>query len=897
MATRAPRILRFALVLAAVPFAASAQETAAPPPELAAAPADGAIRMDGRLDEPAWDGAAVASGFTQSYPDPGAPATQRTEARVLFDAQNLYVGVRMHDARPDSIAAPLARRDASDLYSDWVHVVVDSRHDRRTAFRFSVNPRGVLRDVYSFDDVGEDGSWDAVWEAVATVDSAGWTAEYRIPLAQLRFGSAGSGARTFGLQILRDVARRGERSTWAPWTPNDAGYVSRFGTLTGLDGIPTPRAVEIVPYASAQLSRAPGDAADPFHRANDPGANVGADLRAGLPLGLTLSATINPDFGQVEADPAEVNLTAFETLLTERRPFFTEGSDIFRFGDTRVFNAYGVQQYFYTRRIGRQPQRQVGGAAFPYVDAPRQTRILGAAKVSGKTPGGWSVGVMNAVTGRERARLAGPDGARDVEVVEPLSNYFTGRLRRDLRGGGSVVGGLVTATHREDGDPALVSLLHGEAYTAGADFLHTWARRTWSVGGYLVGSRVSGSAGSVLATQRSSARYYQRPDAEYLELDPSRTSLTGHLAELSVSRAGPWSASLQLKEVSPGFEINDLGFQGRVDARSVATYLGRRVNRAWGPFRSHGYRTWSFAAWNFGGDRILLGHAVGGEAQLRNFWYVAGSASYRPENANDRLTRGGPLARTPAQWQWNLGVETDGRKPVGLSASTNHRTDASGLRERSIGVSLIARPSAAVRFSITPSVSRNHYTAQYLTAFGDAAAGATFGTRHIFAELDQTTVSATTRLDWTFTPRLSLQLYAEPFVSAGRYAAFKEFTTPGAFAFAEYGRDVGTICPYAGAYAVSPTVARPCPAAFPAAGDASFPIRFGSPDFNVRSLRGNAVVRWEYRPGSTLFFVWQQERSGFEPFGEFDLERDARALFESPARNVFLVKATYWIGR
>ena len=864
---------------------------------LAAARAEGEIRLDGLLDEAAWERAPVAREFTQSYPDPGAAPTQRTEARVLYDDLHLYVGVRMYDDSPDSIAAPLARRDAVGIYSDWLHLIVDSRHDRRTAFRFSVNPRGVKRDVYTFDDGNEDASWDAVWEVATTVDSAGWTAEYRIPLAQLRFGGSAGESRTWGFQLMRDIARRGERASFSPWTRDDAGFVSRFGTLTGLEGIRAPRALEVIPYASARVSRAPGDAENPFFRETEPGADAGADLRMGLPLGLTLSATLNPDFGQVEADPAEVNLSAFETFLGERRPFFTEGSDVFRFGNTRAFNRYGFQEYFYTRRIGRQPQRRVGAPSYLFVDAPQQTRILGAAKVSGRTPGGWSVGVMNALTGRENARVVLPDGTTGSVAVEPLSNYVVGRVRRDLRAGGTVVGGLLTATHRDLGDETLERLLHRDAYLGGADFLHTWANRAWSVSGYAAASRVSGSPAAIASAQRSSARYYQRPDADYLELDPARTSLAGHIAELSLARSGAWNASLQLKETSPGFEINDVGFQGRTDARSVATFLGRNVNRVWGPFRSHGYRTWSFAAWNFGGERILLGHSVGADAQLRNFWFVSGGAGVRPANVNDRLTRGGPVSVTPAQSQGDLYVETDGRKPVVLSGNTSFRRDASGLRERSYGLGVTARPSAAVRLTAGPGLARNHYTAQYVLAVGDPAAAATFGTRYVFAELDQTTVSLDTRVDWTFTPRLSLQLYAQPFVSAGRYTHFKEFATPGEFDFAEYGRDRGTLCAYPGVYYAAPVARRDCPAGTPGASDPDFTVAFGDPDFNVRSLRGNAVLRWEYRPGSTLFFVWQQQRSGFEPLGDFDLGRDTRAIFAGPAHNVFLIKATYWIGR
>jgi hypothetical protein len=893
-----------ALLLNAAPARTQAQAAPATPAAtrapatLQATRLQGAVHVDGRLDDAAWAAAPATDEFTQSYPNTGAAPTMRTEARVLYDDENLYVGVRMFDPSPDSIAAPLARRDASGIYSEWLHLIVDSRYDRRSAFRFTTNPRALQRDVYTYDDGEEDGSWDAVWDVATTVDSLGWVAEYRIPMSQLRFGGQAADARTWGFQLMRDIARRGERASWSPWTRNDAGFVSRFGTLTGLTGVPAPRTLEIMPYASARLTRAPGDAADPFFRENAPGIDAGADLRLGLPAGLTLSATINPDFGQVEADPAEVNLSAFETFFSERRPFFTEGADVFRFGTTRAFNRYGSQEYFYSRRVGRSPSRVLQGPSYLFVDAPQQTRILGAAKVSGRTPGGWSIGLMDAVTGRESARFlpAGVDAEQERAQVEPLSNYFVGRARKDLNGGASQVGVLGTATHRNLDDETLRGMLNRDAYLGGVDFLHTWGNRAWSVSGYAAASRVSGSTDAILGGQRSSARYYQRPDADYVQVDPDRTSLGGTISELSIAHGGSWDASVQLKQVSPGFEINDIGFQTRSDARSVATFLGRSVNKQVGILRSHSYSAWQFRAWNYGGDKILDGGAASANANFTNFWGAGLQVGVRPEYVNDRLTRGGPLSMQPAQWNASGWVETDSRKRVFFGTEASYRQDASGLRERGFAAWSTLRPSSAVRVQLGPRFSHNDYTAQYVRTTADARATDTYGARYVFGSLDQTTVSLETRVDWTFTPRLSLQLYAQPFVSAGRYSGFKELTAPGEFAFSRYGDDRGTLCRIQGVYVADPVAARDCPAALPPQTDPNFVVRFGDPDFNVRSLRGNAVLRWEYRPGSTLFFVWQQERSGFEPLGDFDFDRDTRGIFDGPSHNVFLIKASYWIG-
>ncbi|HEX5872534.1 MAG TPA: DUF5916 domain-containing protein, partial [Longimicrobium sp.] len=713
------RLVLFAacITLATDLAAQGPQQPATAAPERAAATlravrVQGEVRVDGRLDEAAWQQAQPVGDFTQSYPQAGAAPTLRTEARVLYDDENVYVGVRMLDPHPDSIAAPLARRDATGVYSDWLHVMIDSRHDRRSGFRFSVNPRGVQRDVYHFDDTNEDGSWDAVWNVSTQIDSAGWTAEYRIPLSQLRFGGEAADSRIWGFQVMRDVARRGERASWSPWTRNTPGFVSSFGTVTGLDGVKSPRALEILPYASARVTRAPGSADDPFYRETEPGMDAGADLRLGLPQGFTLSATINPDFGQVEADPAEVNLSAFETFLSERRPFFTEGSDIFRFGNTRAFNRYGSQEYFYTRRVGRSPARVLNGPDYAFVDAPQQTRILGAAKVSGRTQGGWSVGVMNAVTAREGADFVGPDGTRSSAQVEPLSNYFVSRVRRDLNDGNTVLGGLFTAANRDLDDEVLQAMLHRDAYVAGADFMHTWSDRAWSLSGYLAGTRVTGTPGVILNTQRGSARYYQRPDADYLAVDEDRTSLTGHIGELSLAHQGSWDASVQLKQVSPGFELNDLGYHTRADARSVATFLGRSVNEPVGILRSHSYSAWQFRAWNFGGDRILDGYAASANASFTNFWGAGVQAGVRPEYLNDRLTRGGPLSATPAQWNLNGWVETDSRKPLFFGGEVAYREDASGMWERSLATWATLRPSSAVRVQLEPRISRGAYTAQ-----------------------------------------------------------------------------------------------------------------------------------------------------------------------------------------
>lgn len=846
----------------------------------------GAIVIDGKLDDAAWAAASPTSGFIQAYPTPGAPAVDPTEVRVVYDDQALYVAIRMHDSHPDSIAAQLARRDASGIYSDWAHLIVDSYRDRRTAFRFSVNPKGVKKDVYTSDDGAEDVNWDAVWDVATLVDSGGWNAEYRIPLSQLRFGGAANGAeRVWGFQIMRDIARRQARDTWSPWTRRDAGFVSRFGDLRGLVNVPTPGRLEIMPYVSASATRAPGNDADPFYNKTDFKPSIGGDLRYGLPGGLTLTATVNPDFGQVEVDPSVVNLSAFETFFPEKRPFFLEGSDVFNFGQVRTFNDFGSQRYFYSRRIGRSPQRFPSDPSIDYADVPRETTIAAAAKITGKV-GPYTLGIIDGVTPEEKADIQLSNGDRTTTPVEPFTNYLAGRAKRDFRSGQSVIGGMVTSTVRSVDDEVFNALLRSSATFGGVDFDHSFANRRWVTSGFLAGSHVVGSKESIASTQRNSTHYYQRPDADYIEFDPDRTSLDGHIGEVTLQKNGGLHGSLAYKEASPGLELNDMGFQGRTDYRALSILNGYQQDKAGKNFRDYLVYWYANQAWNFGGTSILRSAAGGLQGTLNNFWYVGMGWGVNPRYYSDRFTRGGPEARVPSGWNLSFDINSDSRRQVIAGGGFNYSADESGGRSPSAYVNLDWRPTTSVRVRFQPNWSGGMATGQFVRSVADPLATSTYGRRYVFADIHQTTLAMDTRVEWTFTPTLSLQMYAQPFVATGRYENFKEFETPRTYNFAVYGRDRGTITKNGNAYTVDPDGT-----------GAATAFQIGDPNFNVRNLRGNAVLRWEYRPGSALFFVWQQERSGFEPIGDFNASRDVRDIFDTTPTNVFLVKATYWLGR
>ncbi len=888
MASRASLVL-LAAILAAAPVRAQTAAGAYDHSRAAtvhAAPKSGEVVVDGRLDEAAWSAAPVFAGFTQRDPDEGRPPTERTEVRVLVGDHHLYIGARLYDSDPSGIRAPLTRRDEigdSDDFTVWI----DSRHDHLTAFLFEVNPAGSIGDAALGSDGSEDFSWDPVWQAAATIDSLGWAVEMRIPLSQLRYSA---GADEMGIQIKRFIVRKQERDFLAFIPKDQPDVVARWGHLAGLGGLPRVERFEILPYVSSRETHQGVDDGDPFHAADDLDAGAGADVKLGVTSNLTLDATLNPDFGQVEVDPAVVNLSAFETFFPEKRPFFVEGAEIFQFGNLRTNNSSGFQQVFHGRRIGRAPQRELDeDDGFRFVDGPTETTIAAAAKLTGKTSGGWSIGALDAVTTEEEARYVDPRDVRRETPVEPATNYFVGRLRRDLRGGETVVGGILTAVHRRLDDPALEDLLRQRAYVGGLDLNHAWAHREYSFDAFVAGSRVEGSPAAIQDAQEASARYFQRPDADYVEDDSTRTALSGYTAQAAFQKGSGehWLGSLTYQETSPGYELNDVGFISETDRRSGAWIVIYKVDDPGRVLRDWNVYAFSNHVWNYGGDPLFNGAAVAGNLKFLNFWSLYWRLERDPEAKDDRLTRGGPLADSPAADVQLLGFVSDTRKPYTVEGSVRHQGDAAGGDLTNVDLALDWRPLPAAELRFEPALERNHDLAQYVTTQDDPLAEETFGARYVFGTLDQTTLSLTTRIGWSFTRDVNLQLFVQPLVSAGDYRDFKEFRRPKTYEFDVYGRDRGTIGRTAdGDVEVDPDGPEEAPA-----------FSFEDPSFNLRSLRVNAVLRWEWRPGSTLFLVWQHQREESLDFGDFDLGRDLGGLLDGDATNVVAVKATYWFGR
>ncbi|MDZ7756733.1 DUF5916 domain-containing protein [Rhodohalobacter sp.] len=845
----------------------------------------GTVIIDGTMTETGWGKANMATGFTQHTPNTGEPASQKTEVCFLYDDDYLYIGARMYDDNPDQIAATLFRRDGNE-YSDWLFVGIDSYNDNRTAFVFGVNPRGVRKDFLIYNDDREDTSWDAVWEASASVDDEGWTAELRIPLSQIRYNGEVGEIKSWGINFSREIARNGETSFWAPTLPDDSGLVSHFGRVNSLRELPEKNRLEVLPYLSGQLDRSPGDSHNPFYQQNDLSFNLGGDIKYGLSSNMTLTATINPDFAQVEVDPADVNLTAFETFFPERRPFFLEGSEIFSFGFNSNINIGHTPQLFYSRRIGRAPQGSVPGNP-EFENRPSHTPIAGAVKFSGKTSDGWSFGLMNALTLEQNAHFSENGSDISSVAVEPFSNYMVGRVKRDFREGNTVVGMMANSLYRDLSAPTLESRLTDRAFSSGIDFEHSWRDRQYRLNGRFAGSHVSGEPEVIERLQQSSARYFQRPDADHLDMDASLQSLQGvYVDVMFTSQTRHWMSQFRAYQISPGFEVNDMGFQSDADRRAVTGMLIHMQPSPVGILEN--FNVWAATAnsWNTDGDYIRNIHGTGGYFRFQNFWSVNYQVLGDFRSLDDRLTRGGPIAQSPASIKYSLNVNTDSRKDFRVSVRSNQSRTEMGEWSHYYGISLRYRPHPAASISLEPSLSKNFNKTQYITAISDPNATTTYGSRYVFSELEQTTLATAIRLDWTFTPDISLQMFAQPFVSVGSFDRFKELRRPESMDYAVYGDDTGSVS-YDEAtrrYEIDPD----------GSGDATFD--FGNPDFNFRSLRGNAVIRWEFRPGSTLFFVWQQNRTSRESIGSLNMGHDYGELLRTPADHTLLVKFSYWLG-
>ena len=831
--------------------------------------------VDGVLDDPAWSAVAPIRDFSQKVPLEGAEPSVATEVRLVYNGDALYVGARMHHPDPASIRTTLTRRDGS---SDAERLVIslDTYLDRRTAYSFGVSAAGVRFDTFHPEDrdTGES-QFDPVWTARVRIDHQGWTAEMRIPFTQLRFNAADP--QVWGLEIARFIPERNEEIQWVMIPREAAGYASNFGTLNGIEGIRPSRRIEILPYAAGDLTlRSDIDPDDPFDQKTR--GRAGADLKVGLGPNLTLDVTVNPDFGQVEADPAEVNLTAFETFFPERRPFFIEGSGMLD-GQQGYIT---LPKWYYSRRIGAPPG---GSADGDFVKRPASTTIASAAKITGRLASGLSVGALAAVTPREYARTYEVASGLTTKVpVEPASTYGVVRLQREVGRQQSAIGVVLTGTRRflDDGDP-MSGLMSRAAYTAGIDWKARLKDGMYELTGFVGGSRVEGDSLAMQRLQRSSARYFQRPDQTYVTYDPHQTSLSGYSAGVRADKnAGRWTLwGIGLITRSPGFEINDLGrMRSSDDIDFHADYQLRdtqpgKIFRFW----QFGHDTQS--SWSYGGVRRNSSLNQRLTLDFHNFWNFRYSTSRTFRGMSDKLTRGGPLMGTPSGWQYQARLTGNPGARIAWNAQFTYFHDELDGWRRQLNGGLQFRLAPRWQASVNLAYSRSLDPRQYVTTRDDGSA-VTYGDRYIFSHIERSQLSTPIRFNYAFTPDLTIEIYAEPFAASGRYSDLGELPAPEARDLRTYGTDGTTITRQAdGSNLVTD-------------GATSFTI--GNLDFNRLFLRSNVVIRWEWAPGSTLYVIWQQNRTAFTSTGELIGVGSLGDAITAPGDNFLALKASYWIG-
>jgi hypothetical protein len=782
----------------------------------------------------------------------------------------------------------LTRRDKTD--GDLVGIIIDSFHDLRTAFLFAVSAAGVKFDqVYVNDGQSVDESWDPNWWVKTSVNKEGWVAEMKIPLSQVRFEK--NSGDVWGLEMARVLYRKNETSFWQNIPKDAPGLVHLFGELTGLEKIKPRKIFDITPYGVAKAETYKRVPENPFLASGkSTGLNAGIDAKIGVTNNMTMDLTISPDFGQVEADPSEVNLSAYETFFREKRPFFIEGNNITNFGLGIGDGDVGNDNLFYSRRIGRRPQLNLDLADTSYADIPTATRILGAVKLTGKSKKGLSVGFIESLTAPEYAEIKTflPSDARydkKIEKVEPLTNYFVGRVQRDYNNGKTLIGGILTGTNRAL-DAGLSDYMHKAAYTGGIDFTQYFKEKAWMFNLNTAFSDVTGSSKALTSTQKSSARYFQRPDKNYATLDTNRTSLTGMGGRMQISKLnGHWNFMSATTWKTPGFETNDLGYMREADQILTVLWTGYNQWEPKGIYRNYNFNFDVYSFWNFGGTQLGKGFEWNASMNLKNFWSVWTGGSIRSNNLDAALLRGGPIMKTPGNFSQRLGFSTDNRKKIVANIYANYNGGFENFSNSLYtGIDLTIKTSNFLSVTLSPGYSTSFSDLQYVTATDYGS-----DKRYVFAAIDRKTISASFRVNLNLSPDLTLQYWGQPFVATGKYKNYKFITDPRAARYSDrfllYGND--QLLPVEGTLNIDENR------------DALPDYSFDKPDFNVQYFLSNLVIRWEYNPGSSLYLVWSQTRDGNNDSGNLDLLNDMSNLFsnkDSKPHNVFLIKFSYRFG-
>lgn len=838
--------------------------------------------VDGKLNEGIWQLGEWQGQFVQREPEENQAPTGQTQFQILYDARHLYIGIQCLDPNPKAINSRKSARDG--LEGDWIQVLFDSYHDQRSAFSFTLTAAGDKGDrTLAMDGQEEDPSWNPTWDGKSQIDSLGWTAEIKIPLNQLRFSD--QEMQVWGFQMVRRIFRKAELSVWQRVPLDAPTWVGAFGELHDLQPR-LQRQVELQPFITSALKTQGGQQIHPNGAPVAHTFSAGLDGKIGITNHVTLDFTVNPDFGQVEADPAAIALDGFQLFFEERRPFFIENKQLFnyQFSNPQMGGTFSSDNLFYSRRIGRNPQGSVQTKPGEYSKVPDNTTILGALKLSGKTQKGLSFGVMESLTSNEYAAISHGEENRRVRV-EPLTNYFVARVQQDFNNRNSYIGGILTSTHRDLSSD--FQFLHRSAVTGGLDFRHQWNERNWYLQGSLVMSQVQGSQAALYRTQTSIAHLFQRPDAQHLQLDSTRTSLSGTGGDIRLGKAGKGHFTLEtgLTWRSPGLELNDLGFMRNADEIQDYLRVSYRSLQPFGAFRQGSivYQHWLIL--DFAGQLNYIDWDVEFNGTFQNNWSATFGLFSQPHIYSKALLMGGPRVFLPDQYGawWALGSDPRKKLFFGLNGWTKTGGEGS-YKLLDSGLQLTYQPidqfSASLQPRFTLIRGRLQYTDQAVYQNS---------TRYILSELNQNTFSLALRLNYTFHADLSLQYYGEAFLTKGQYENFNYLLDPLAknrteqLHFFPDEQIQGT--PAGQNYVVDENL------------DQQVDYSFRNPDFSFAQFRSNLVLRYEYLPGSTLFFVWAQGANSYEQISFAERRRFGQEIFGLSFGNTFLVKTTYRFAR
>ncbi len=827
--------------------------------------------VDGKLDDECWKTGSWAGNFTQFLPNEGAKPSSPTEFKILYDNKNLYVALRAFDSEPKKIQRFSGARD--EFAGDIMGINFDSYHDRRTGFEFSVTAWGQKIDLVLFNPMNWDFNWNPVWKVRTGLEDSAWVAEYEIPLSQLRYSTENE--QVWGMHLWRWINRFQEESDWEIQSKTGPGMLYNFGELHGIEGLKKSQRLEIMPYALGKLNTMEKVPGNPFARTGKAwGGNFGLDAKIGLSSNFTVDLTVNPDFGQVESDPSVMNLTAFETFYDEKRPFFLEGLTIFDY-------KFDNQSLFYSRRIGHSPSLSIPPGSQLYVNAPEATSILSAVKLSGTTSSGLSVGLIQSVTANEFAQMSDPSRTRSRAKVEPLTSYTVARIQKGYHAGNTVIGGMFTSTNRLIDDKSL-EFLSNNAYTGGLDLLHHWKDKEFYIDARLIGSTINGTPESIKLLQESSARYYQRPDAGYLKYDIARTRLSGFGGKFMIGKGskGLWKYSTGAIWLSPGLELNDLGYMNTSDEiiqRNLVSYL---IIKPVLVFRQYSLGLEQYNKWNFNGNYLGSGTNLSFTSELKNLWNIAETLDFYSNSFDTKILRGGYGMKMPYMITSIGSLLTDQSKKIVAGIKYNYQYRGSNsAKSYSVEPSVTIRPFSQLKIGVSANYSNNHDHLQYV-----AETSYLTEKRYILGRIDQQTLGLTFRADLNLTPEFSLQYYGSPFVSKGKYAEFKHVTNPKASSLEDRYSIYANPQLVGNQYLLDEN------------NDGVTDYTISNPDFNFHQFRSNLIAKWEYRLGSYIYLIWSSDRTASANSSQAFITDVYNQFRDIYPKNVFLIKINYWFS-